>query len=117
MDEMIVPQLLCEQFLVVVMWLTETNYNLYSKPYLCKSISPRTSLNDQFYLLFICYSLFLINLWLFKTVKLNGAWHVVGILHCFDPFMNLVVDETEEWKDGSKNNIGMVVSNVWDGDV
>jgi hypothetical protein len=32
--------------------------------------------------------------------------------------MNLVVDETvEEKKDGSKNNIGMVVSNVWDEDV
>ena len=37
----------------------------------------------------------------------------MGILCGFDPFMNLVVDETvEEWKDGSKNNIGMVVSNV-----
>lgn len=34
----------------------------------------------------------------------------MGILRGFDPFMNLVVDETvEERKDGSKNNIGMVV--------
>ena len=44
------------------------------------------------------------------SVKLNGGRHVVGILRGFDPFMNLVVDETvEERKDGSKNNIGMVV--------
>lgn len=46
-------------------------------------------------------------------MKLNGGRHVVGILRGFDPFMNLVVDETtEERKDGSKNNIGMVVSTV-----
>lgn len=47
----------------------------------------------------------------FFLVKLNGGRHVIGILRGFDPFMNMVVDETiEECKDGSKNNIGMVVS-------
>ncbi|GLH04283.1 Small nuclear ribonucleoprotein G [Gryllus bimaculatus] len=45
------------------------------------------------------------------SLKLNGGRHVSGILRGFDPFMNLVVDETvEECKDGAKNNIGMVVS-------
>lgn len=44
------------------------------------------------------------------SLKLNAGRQVVGILRGFDPFMNLVVDETiEECKDGSKNNIGMVV--------
>lgn len=44
-------------------------------------------------------------------LKLNGGRQVTGILRGFDPFMNLVVDESiEECKDGSKNNIGMVVS-------
>lgn len=43
-------------------------------------------------------------------VKLNGGRNIVGILRGFDPFMNLVIDETvEETKDGAKNNIGMVV--------
>ncbi len=43
-------------------------------------------------------------------VKLNGGRNIVGILRGFDPFMNLVIDETvEEAKDGTKNNIGMVV--------
>ena len=33
-----------------------------------------------------------------------------GVLRGFDPFMNLVLDETTEHKkDGSKNMIGMVV--------
>lgn len=46
-------------------------------------------------------------------MKLNGGRHVIGILRGFDPFMNMVVDETiEECKDGSKNNIGMVVSRL-----
>lgn len=46
-------------------------------------------------------------------LKLNGGRQVVGILRGFDPFMNLVVDESiEECRDGKKNNIGMVVS-VW----
>lgn len=45
------------------------------------------------------------------SMKLNGGRSVVGILRGFDPFMNLVVDDTiEECKDGSKNMIGMVVS-------
>lgn len=44
------------------------------------------------------------------SLKLNGGRQVVGILRGFDPFMNLVVDETiEECKDGSKNSIGMIV--------
>lgn len=44
------------------------------------------------------------------TVKLNGGRHVVGILRGFDPFMNMVIDESiEECKDGTKNTIGMVV--------
>lgn len=43
-------------------------------------------------------------------LKLNGGRTIVGILRGFDPFMNLVVDESiEECRDGSKNNIGMVV--------
>jgi len=45
------------------------------------------------------------------AVKLNGGRRVVGILRGFDPFMNMVIDESiEECKDGTKNNIGMVVS-------
>nr|CAD7426476.1 unnamed protein product [Timema monikensis] len=45
-----------------------------------------------------------------KLLKLNGGRHVVGILRGFDPFMNLVVDETiENCKDGTQNNVGMVV--------
>jgi len=45
------------------------------------------------------------------AVKLNGGRHVIGILRGFDPFMNMVIDESvEECKDGTKNNIGMVVS-------
>jgi small nuclear ribonucleoprotein (snRNP)-like protein len=45
------------------------------------------------------------------SLKLNGGRAVSGILRGFDPFMNVVIDETiEECKDGSKNNIGMVVS-------
>lgn len=48
------------------------------------------------------------------SLKLNGGRQVVGILRGFDPFMNLVVDETiEECKDGSKNSIGMVVSQYY----
>ena len=43
-------------------------------------------------------------------MKLNGGRNIVGILRGFDPFMNLVIDDAvEETKDGSKNNIGMVV--------
>lgn len=43
-------------------------------------------------------------------LKLNGGRSVSGILRGFDPFMNVVLDETvEECKDNSQNNIGMVV--------
>jgi len=44
------------------------------------------------------------------TLKLNGGRSVTGILRGFDPFMNLVVDESiEETKSGEKRSIGMVV--------
>lgn len=44
-------------------------------------------------------------------LKLNGGRTVVGILRGFDPFMNVVIDETvEECRDGTRNNVGMVVS-------
>ncbi|XP_013403594.1 probable small nuclear ribonucleoprotein G [Lingula anatina] len=44
------------------------------------------------------------------SLKLNGNRTVTGILRGFDPFMNLVIDESiEETKGGEKNNIGMVV--------
>lgn len=44
-------------------------------------------------------------------VKLNGGRHVQGILRGFDPFMNLVVDDTLEMgPGGQQNTIGMVVS-------
>lgn len=50
---------------------------------------------------------------LFFTVKLNGGRSINGILRGFDPFMNIVLDDTiEDVKDGSKNNIGMVVSKL-----
>jgi len=44
------------------------------------------------------------------TLKLNGNRKVTGTLRGFDPFMNLVVDDSvEETKTGEKRNIGMVV--------
>ncbi|XP_046667313.1 small nuclear ribonucleoprotein G [Homalodisca vitripennis] len=44
------------------------------------------------------------------SMKLNGGRHVQGILRGFDPFMNIVLDESVEVKkDGTQNNIGMVV--------
>lgn len=44
------------------------------------------------------------------NLKLNGGRTVTGILRGFDPFMNVVIDDTvEECKDGTRNNIGMVV--------
>lgn len=44
-------------------------------------------------------------------VKLNGGRHVQGILRGFDPFMNLVVDDSIEMAPGGQmNTIGMVVS-------
>lgn len=43
-------------------------------------------------------------------MKLNGGRQVSGILRGFDPFMNLVIDESVEiCKNGVQNNIGMVV--------
>lgn len=46
-------------------------------------------------------------------LKLNGGRTVVGILRGFDPFMNVVIDETvEECRDGTRNTIGMVVSRI-----
>lgn len=44
------------------------------------------------------------------SLKLNGGRNVAGILRGFDPFMNVVIDDTiEHCKDGRQNNIGMVV--------
>lgn len=44
------------------------------------------------------------------SLKLNGGRQVSGILRGFDPFMNVVIDESvEHCKDGRQNNIGMVV--------
>lgn len=44
-------------------------------------------------------------------LKLNGGRTVTGILRGFDPFMNVVLDETVEvCKDNTNNNIGMVVN-------
>ncbi|XP_065565644.1 small nuclear ribonucleoprotein G-like isoform X2 [Artemia franciscana] len=44
------------------------------------------------------------------VLKLNGSRQVTGILRGFDPFMNLVIDESvEERKDGSQHILGMVV--------
>ncbi|XP_026748403.1 probable small nuclear ribonucleoprotein G [Galleria mellonella] len=44
------------------------------------------------------------------SIKLNAGRAVTGVLRGFDPFMNLVLDESvEECKDGQRTNIGMVV--------
>merc|ERR1711915_214618 len=44
------------------------------------------------------------------SLKLNGGRHVQGILRGFDPFMNLVVDDSVEMgPGGQQNTIGMVV--------
>jgi small nuclear ribonucleoprotein G len=43
-------------------------------------------------------------------LKLNGNRTVSGILRGFDPFMNIVLDETvESCRDGLKKRIGIVV--------
>ncbi|CAG8562443.1 22830_t:CDS:2 [Racocetra persica] len=43
-------------------------------------------------------------------IQLNGSRKVTGTLRGFDPFMNLVLDETvEEVSATEKHNIGMVV--------
>lgn len=47
------------------------------------------------------------------VIKLNAGRAVTGVLRGFDPFMNLVLDESvEETKDGQRNNIGMVVCTI-----
>jgi small nuclear ribonucleoprotein (snRNP)-like protein len=44
-------------------------------------------------------------------IQLNGGRKVTGILRGYDPFMNLVLDDTvEEVSSSEKHNIGMVVS-------
>ncbi|XP_075245010.1 small nuclear ribonucleoprotein G-like [Convolutriloba macropyga] len=44
------------------------------------------------------------------NVQLNGGRKVQGILRGFDPFMNIVMDESiEERKTGERFDIGMVV--------
>merc|ERR1719411_1793037 len=44
------------------------------------------------------------------SLKLNGHRQVTGLVRGYDPFMNIVLDETVETvKDGLKNSIGMVV--------
>lgn len=63
--------------------------------------------------IFLCYNYLYSDFSTHFAVKLNGGRRVVGILRGFDPFMNMVIDESvEECKDGTKNNIGMVVSFV-----
>lgn len=48
---------------------------------------------------------------IFVTVKLNAGRTVSGILRGFDPYMNIVLDDTvEERSSNQKFNIGMVVS-------
>ncbi|RHZ46314.1 hypothetical protein Glove_627g13 [Diversispora epigaea] len=43
-------------------------------------------------------------------IQLNGGRKVTGVLRGYDPFMNLVVDDTiEEVSATEKHNIGMVV--------
>ncbi|KAI9245315.1 ribonucleoprotein LSM domain-containing protein [Sporodiniella umbellata] len=44
------------------------------------------------------------------SLQLNGNRKVTGILRGYDPFMNIVLDDTiEEVSPTEKNNIGMVV--------
>jgi small nuclear ribonucleoprotein G len=45
------------------------------------------------------------------SLQLNGNRKVTGVLRGYDPFMNIVLDETiEEVSSTEKHNIGMVVS-------
>lgn len=42
-------------------------------------------------------------------LQLNGNRKVTGVLRGYDPFMNIVLDETvEETKEGQRNDIGQV---------
>lgn len=53
-----------------------------------------------------------IIMWIFffVLVKLNGGRVVSGVLRGFDPYMNIVMDDTvEERSSSDKHNIGMVV--------
>lgn len=44
------------------------------------------------------------------SLQLNGNRKVTGVLRGYDPFMNIVLDETvEEVSPTERNNIGMVV--------
>lgn len=44
-------------------------------------------------------------------MKLNGGRTVTGVLRGFDPYMNIVMDDTVEERSNKQNfNIGMVVS-------
>ncbi|XP_077992967.1 small nuclear ribonucleoprotein G-like [Glandiceps talaboti] len=44
------------------------------------------------------------------SLKLNGGRQVTGVLRGYDPFMNMVMDESvEEIAGGEKHQIGMVV--------
>ncbi|GAB5590797.1 hypothetical protein Unana1_05697 [Umbelopsis nana] len=44
------------------------------------------------------------------SLQLNGSRRVTGILRGYDPFMNVVLDDTiEEVSPTEKHNIGMVV--------
>lgn len=46
-------------------------------------------------------------------MKLNGGRQIEGVLRGFDPFMNLVLDESlEVSKSGQRSKIGMVVSSA-----
>lgn len=72
--------------------------------FFCLKYTTRDTSN-QIYVINVCKYCFLF------VVKLNGGRSINGILRGFDPFMNIVLDDTiEDVKDGSKNNIGMVVS-------
>ncbi|KAG1436950.1 hypothetical protein G6F56_013334 [Rhizopus delemar] len=47
------------------------------------------------------------------SLQLNGNRKVTGVLRGYDPFMNIVLDETiEEVSATEKNNIGMVLIGV-----
>lgn len=47
------------------------------------------------------------------SLQLNGNRKVTGVLRGFDPFMNIVLDETvEEISATEKHNIGMVVRTI-----
>jgi small nuclear ribonucleoprotein G len=46
-------------------------------------------------------------------LQLNGGRKVSGVLRGYDPFMNIVLEESvEETNPNSKNDIGMIVSHI-----